>query len=136
LISYLDVPPGDSSPDTQRSELSAYIAMHKLLASAARPTAVFVANDYLCKGVALAATNHGLKIPEQISIAGFDHDVAVWPDHLVLTTYAHPIRELAQAATAMMSAALNGAPISTEPVVIQGRLMLGNSTCSPASVSR
>jgi DNA-binding LacI/PurR family transcriptional regulator len=136
LISYLDVPPGDTSPDTQRSELSAYIAMHKLLASAARPTAVFSVNDYLCKGVALAVTNHGLKIPEQISIAGFDHDVAVWPDHLVLTTYAHPIRELAQAAAAMMAAALNGTPIPAEPVVIPGRLMPGNSTCPPPSPMR
>jgi len=62
--------------------------------------------------------------------------VAVWPDHLVLTTYAHPIRELAQAAAAMMSAALNGATIPAEPVVIPGRLMPGNSTCPPASPMR
>jgi LacI family transcriptional regulator len=136
LVSYLDLPPGDSSPDTQHSELSAYIAMHKLLASPARPTAVFAVSDYLCKGIALAATNHGLKIPEQISIAGFDHDVAVWPDHLVLTTYAHPIRELAQAAAAMMSAALNGTPIPAVPVVIPGRLIPGNSTCPPPSPMR
>ena len=128
LIAYLDLPEGNASPDTQRSELSAYIAMHKLLASQSPPTAVFAVNDFLCEGIVLAATNHGLKIPDQLSLAGFDYDAYIAPNNLSLTTYAHPIKELAHAAAEILLASAAGLRPSVDPVVIPGRLVLGNST--------
>lgn len=47
-----------------------------------RPTAVFAANDVLAVGVLLAAQDMGLRVPDDLSVAGFDDfDFAtmVWP---------------------------------------------------------
>ena len=47
-------------------------AIHKLLESGTRFSAIFAANDQMAYGAALALYNHGLRIPEDISLAGFD----------------------------------------------------------------
>lgn len=50
-----------------------YEGMKKLLALKQPPTAVFARNDYTAIGAMLAATDAGLKIPEQLAVAGFDN---------------------------------------------------------------
>ncbi|MEU8271395.1 LacI family DNA-binding transcriptional regulator [Sphaerisporangium sp. NPDC049002] len=57
---------GDWSPR------SGYLAGRRLLAMAGQVTAVFVANDQMALGVLRALTEEGVKVPEQISIVGFD----------------------------------------------------------------
>ncbi len=57
---------GDWSPR------SGYRAGKRLAAMADRVTAVFVANDQMALGVLRALTEEGVKVPEQISIVGFD----------------------------------------------------------------
>lgn len=69
-----------------------------LLSQPERPTAIFAANDFMAAGVVAAATHHGLRVPRDISIAGFDDSAVarfVWPP---LTTVRQPIRGMAQAA--------------------------------------
>jgi DNA-binding LacI/PurR family transcriptional regulator len=48
------------------------LAMSQLLSCADRPTAVFAASDALAFGALAACREHGLRVPEDISIAGFD----------------------------------------------------------------
>jgi len=50
-----------------------YAAARQLLQSDARPTAIFCFNDRLAMGVYRAATELGLRIPEDLSIVGFDN---------------------------------------------------------------
>ncbi|WP_425566928.1 LacI family DNA-binding transcriptional regulator [Sphaerisporangium flaviroseum] len=57
---------GDWSPR------SGYVAGRRLAAMAEQVTAVFVANDQMALGVLRAFTEEGVKVPEQISIVGFD----------------------------------------------------------------
>ncbi len=47
-------------------------AMQQLLAMDEPPTAVFAANDFLAVGALLYAVDSGLKVPDDIAIAGFD----------------------------------------------------------------
>lgn len=47
-------------------------AMERLLQSAGRPTAVFCVNDYTAVGAVKAAMKAGLRIPEDLSIIGYD----------------------------------------------------------------
>lgn len=57
---------GDWSPR------SGYAAGRRLAAMADQVTAVFVANDQMALGVLRALTEEGVKVPEQVSIVGFD----------------------------------------------------------------
>lgn len=55
------------------TQADGYEAMKKLLALKQPPTAVFARNDYTAIGAMLAANDAGLKIPDDIAVAGFDN---------------------------------------------------------------
>lgn len=55
---------------------SGRVAMHSLLRISNPPTAVFVASDVVCMGAMQAIRRAGLRIPEDISLVGFD-DIAL-----------------------------------------------------------
>ncbi len=55
---------------TMQSGHDAYMKIRQNMPDA---SAIFAANDEMALGVMMAALNHGLKIPEDISIAGYDN---------------------------------------------------------------
>ena len=73
-------------------------AAARLLALSYPPTAIFASNDLMAFGVMAKAHELGLRIPEDVSVAGFD-DIAtasmVWPP---LTTMRQPMADMAAAA--------------------------------------
>jgi DNA-binding LacI/PurR family transcriptional regulator len=74
-------------------------AAHTLLALPDRPTAIFAANDLQALGVYQAARERGLRIPDDLSVVGFDDlPVVAWVDP-PLTTVHQPLTEMAVAAT-------------------------------------
>jgi LacI family transcriptional regulator len=80
---------------TMRSGLE---AAQRLLVKTRKPTAIFAANDDMAVGALTAALALGLRIPEDISIAGYDDTrlaSAVWPP---LTTIRQPVSEMARRA--------------------------------------
>lgn len=65
-----------------------------LLHSKNRPTAIFAGNDEMAVGVYFAARKAGLRIPEDLSVVGFDDTPIVsrvWPP---MTSVRFPIRDL------------------------------------------
>ncbi len=69
------------------------------------PTAIFASSDDMAAGVLAAAHRRGLRVPEALSVAGFDDGptaTIVWP---ALTTVRQPVRALADAATDLLLAA-------------------------------
>jgi len=76
-----------------------YDAARTLLALPERPTAIFAANDLQALGVYQAAREAGLRIPDDLSVVGFDDlPVVAWVDP-PLTTVHQPLTEMAVAAT-------------------------------------
>ncbi|MFJ9582360.1 LacI family DNA-binding transcriptional regulator [Streptomyces acidicola] len=74
-------------------------AARSLLALRERPTAIFTANDLQALGVYQAAREAGLRIPDDLSVVGFDDlPVVAWVDP-PLTTVHQPLTEMAVAAT-------------------------------------
>ncbi|WP_203614430.1 LacI family DNA-binding transcriptional regulator [Streptomyces sp. SID13726] len=74
-------------------------AARTLLALPDRPTAIFAANDLQALGVYQAARELDLRIPEDLSVVGFDDlPVVAWVDP-PLTTVHQPLTEMAAAAT-------------------------------------
>lgn len=67
---------GDYTFDAGKNAYEEYSGLAK------KPRAVFASNDYMCLGFLEQATKDGLKIPNQIAIAGYDD--------LPICNYVHP----------------------------------------------
>jgi LacI family transcriptional regulator len=68
-----------------------------LLSRPVRPTAILAANDDMAAGVLAASLRFSLRVPEDLSIAGFDDSVfsnSMWPR---LTTCRQPLSEMTEA---------------------------------------
>jgi LacI family transcriptional regulator len=79
------------------SEASGYAAMRRLLA--AKPDAVFAANDSMALAALRALNESGVRVPEEIAIVGFDDIPAAAAADPPLTTVRQPIRRLGEVAT-------------------------------------
>jgi len=73
-------------------------AMRELLSIPHSPTAVFASNDMMALGAYKAVYNSGLKIPDDISIIGFDNIPLSQVMYPALTTIGQPIQEMAELA--------------------------------------
>ncbi|WP_251551563.1 LacI family DNA-binding transcriptional regulator [Neobacillus muris] len=73
---------------------SGYNAMEKLLALDNPPTAVFCSNDDMAIGAINAAFAHGIRVPDDISIVGFDDIEFARYTNPSLTTVKRPIEKI------------------------------------------
>lgn len=73
-------------------------ALQAMVARQQRPTAIFANNDYLALVLLRAALTCGIRVPEDLSIAGFDDISFATLCTPSLTTVRYPIDEIAQAA--------------------------------------
>jgi len=83
---------------------SGMVCAERLLALKPRPTAILALNDEMAAGVYKAAYRLGLRLPEQLSVVGFDDSPLasrLWPS---LTTVRLPIRDMGLRAAAMLLA--------------------------------
>lgn len=107
-------------------------AGRKLLTLNPRPTAVFAANDDMAAGVIWAAGEYGLKVPNDLSVAGFD-DIPLarqlWPP---LTTIRQPSREMGRIAASQLLDCLRGRGAG-ELVQLPFSLEVRSSTMAPPS---
>lgn len=116
---------------------SGFEAAGKLLALTPRPTAIFAANDDMAAGVIAMAHGMNLKLPEELSVAGFDDTplaATLWPP---LTTIHQPIATMAS--TAVHASAENARRMrSGEPALLMHyrmdcSLVTRASTSAPAA---
>jgi DNA-binding LacI/PurR family transcriptional regulator len=102
-----------------------------LLSGRERPTAVFACSDRLARGVYEAAAERGLRIPEDLSVVGFDDlPEALWLTPQ-LTTVRQPVREMAAEAVRLMLRRSRGEPVHGDRVELSTTLILRASTASP-----
>ncbi len=95
-------------------EQGGYRAALHLLDIGAPITALFVQNDQMAAGVMIACRERGLDLPHQLSIIGFDDIVFARFLYPRLSTIRQPLREMGQAAAALLLQA-NGAPLALQP---------------------
>ena len=91
------------------NEEGGYVAMQELLRLANRPSAVFAANDLMAFGAMTAAREVGLRIPEDVAIAGFDDIPAARLVQPPLTTVAQYPHRLGVRAAELLLERLRGA---------------------------
>ncbi|UCG41167.1 MAG: LacI family DNA-binding transcriptional regulator [Acidimicrobiia bacterium] len=100
--------------------------MHELLSRARVPTAVFAHNDLLAVGAIAALRARGIRVPEDISIVGYDDMPLAGYLSPPLTTVAFQGLEIGRLAGDMVQAQLRGE--ATEDVVLPPRLMVRGTT--------
>jgi LacI family transcriptional regulator len=108
---------------------SALAAALELLRLSDRPTAIFAASDLQAMGVYEAARQHGLRLPEDLSVVGFDDvPMAQWASP-PLTTLRQPLAEMAAMATRTLLA--GGTMGLQNRVELATRLVVRSSTQPP-----
>jgi LacI family transcriptional regulator len=88
--------------DSGFNEGGGYRGMSELLACTPRPTAVFAANDLIALGALMALREAGLRVPEDIALAGFDDIPAARFVSPSLTTMAQSEQTIGRRAAAMV----------------------------------
>jgi LacI family transcriptional regulator len=98
----------------ENSFLGGYALAHKLLAQQPEVSAIFAANDLMAFGAIRAMLELGRRIPEDISLIGFDNLELASVVHPPLTTIHQPKYEMGRAASeALLRLARNqGKPVS------------------------
>jgi LacI family transcriptional regulator len=108
----------------------------KLLNLDLPPTAIFAASDEMAIGVLQAAQIMGLRVPEDLSIIGFDDAPRSANTSPPLTTVRQPLREMGAAAAQLLSNLARG-EIPTEPhPCFPTSLVVRSSTGLPNKQSR
>ena len=82
---------------------SGFDAAERLLAAPQPPTAIFAANDEMAAAAVAAAHRHGLEVPGDLSVVGFDDTPTASEIRPALTTIRQPVAEMAQLAVALLS---------------------------------
>lgn len=78
------------------------------LSSSRRPTAIFAASDMMAVGVLSAAKSLGLRVPDDLSVVGFDNIDFAAHTNPPLTTVAVPEKEMSVMAAHMIKQLING----------------------------
>lgn len=87
--------PVSSIVEGENSYQSGIDCATRLLQLAQRPTAIFANNDEMAAGVLKAAVQMGIKVPEELSIAGFDDNLYASRIIPSLTTIQRPVGAMA-----------------------------------------
>ncbi|WP_419887644.1 LacI family DNA-binding transcriptional regulator [Neobacillus niacini] len=96
---------------------SGYKNALKLLQKNKRPTAIFAGNDSIAVGIYKAARELKIKIPEQLSVVGFDNSQYAEILSPMLTTIHTPIKEMGQSAIEIIVKSIKEKQKSKETLV-------------------
>jgi DNA-binding LacI/PurR family transcriptional regulator len=97
-----------------------------------RPTAIFGANDVIAETVAIVAGDRGLRVPKDLSVAGFD-DVMTVDREPWLTTYAQPKWRIGQQAARLLMQRLANPHCNAVTLLLEGSLIKRSSTAPVAA---
>ncbi|HEY4269203.1 MAG TPA: LacI family DNA-binding transcriptional regulator [Galbitalea sp.] len=105
-------------------------AARELLTRADRPTAIFAANDLSAIRVLEVAAELGIRVPEELSVIGFDDVPDAASATPPLTTMAQPLKEMGANALQLLLGLLGGDDVARH-VHLPAQLVVRSSTASP-----
>jgi LacI family transcriptional regulator len=115
---------------------SGLAAMRRLLSLRDRPTAVFCANDQMALGAMKAIAEAGMRVPDDIAVAGFDDDMFAAYVTPALTTVRRPIAEMSRMAAQRLLQVIERERTEPETVYVRTELVLRESAAAPAAAAQ
>ena len=97
-----------------------------------RPTAIICANDSMALGAMSSLHKAGLKVPDDISILGFDDIYLASQITPALTTVAVPVDEIAERAFDMLRTLIENKTLENRHVALDAHLVIRDSTSAAA----
>lgn len=111
---------------------SGYAAMRKLLGNRELPTAVFCFNDDMAVGAMKAIAERGLRVPQDISIVGFDDNMFSGFVSPALTTVKRPIEQISRkGAETLLEMIEKKETLNPETIYLHTELVLRESVDRP-----
>ena len=98
----------------------------ELLSLPERPTAIFAASDTQALGALEAARAQGIRVPQELSIIGFD-DIEV-ASYVGLTTVRQPLAESGRRGAELLLRALGGRPVDLRTELLPLELVVRGTT--------
>jgi DNA-binding LacI/PurR family transcriptional regulator len=123
--------PGSSIEGYWTAE-SGYKAVQWLIQRGERFTALVVGNDQMAIGAVYALREHGLRIPEDVSVVGFDdipEAAYLWPP---LTTVHQDFDQLGRSGIDYLIQCIENTLEPADQLIIQPQLIVRGSTAMPA----
>lgn len=103
-----------------------YMFAQSLLRREDRPTAVFCYNDQYAMMVLQAIRDRGLKVPDDVSVVGYDDSISIMQSDVKLTTISHPKKEMGIQAAKYMIDMLDGR-LDRPQMIYRPELIVRNS---------
>jgi LacI family transcriptional regulator len=109
------------------TEKSGYDALYYFLSLRHPPSAIFCSNDHMAVGVFKAAHEQNLKIPDDLSVVGFDDINMASFLSPPLTTIRQPIDELGKTAAKLMLDCIENKSNWGRKIIIEPELIIRSS---------
>ena len=122
---------GDLLWHSDFSSQGGFTTMQSILALRPAPSAVFVCNDLMCIGALSAAHQAGVRVPQDLSLIGFDDIELAKFTSPTLTTIAQPKHRIGVAAVDMVLERIQDGRVQARQVILQPELIVRNSTAGP-----
>jgi LacI family transcriptional regulator len=95
------------------------------------PTAIFASNDNMAIGALQVARERGLRVPEDLSVVGFDDSESAAIVTPALTTVRQPLAELGRIAVSLLSRLIEGQRVEALRIELATKLVVRDSTAAP-----
>jgi LacI family transcriptional regulator len=105
-------------------------AADALLALPEPPSAIFAFNDNMAVGALRAAQARGLRVPEDLSLVGFDDSEQASTVTPALTTIRQPLAEMGRMAVSLLLRQLENQRVEALRIELQTRLVVRESTAT------
>jgi LacI family transcriptional regulator len=95
------------------------------------PTAIFAFNDNMAVGALFAAKQRGLRVPEDVSIVGFDDTEQATIVTPALTTVRQPLEEMGRMAVSLLTRLIERQRVEALRIELATKLVVRDSTAAP-----